>query len=457
MIVQGVDQVAITEFKAVVQDKTLSICFHWAGKGTTAVPRRGVYGPLISAISIESDSRPPDNGKKKLGIVVGAVVSAVGITAMIIGIWWKSFTGSSKSWEQDLKGLDLPTGFFTFKQVKDATNNFDATNKIGEGGFGSVYKGILSDGTTIAVKQLSSRSKQGNREFVNEIGMISGLKHPNLVRLYGCCIEGNQLLLVYEYMENNSLALVLFDPKGSQVKLDWSMRQKICLGIAKGLVFLHEESTLKIVHRDIKTTNVLLDRDLNPKISDFGLAKLDKEENTHISTRVAGTIGYMAPEYALWGYLTYKADVFSFGVVALEIVAGKNNMKYRPNENFVCLLDWALVLQQKANLVELVDPKLGSNFNKEEAVRMIKVALLCTNPSPAVRPIMSSVVSMLEGQTTVHELITDPSIYNDESRLKALRDQFDYVQQRKESSSECQSLINSSNAQDLYPISCGPR
>ncbi|PQQ01642.1 putative LRR receptor-like serine/threonine-protein kinase [Prunus yedoensis var. nudiflora] len=162
----------------------------------------------------------------------------------------------------------------------------------------------------------------------------------------------------------------------------------------RGLAFLHEESALKIVHRDIKTTNILLDRDLNSKISDFGLAKLDEEENTHISTRVAGTIGYMAPEYALWGYLTYKADVYSFGVVTLEIVAGRNNTKYRPNENFVCLVDWALVLQQKGELLELVDPRLGSDVSEEEAIRMVKVALLCINAAPALRPTMSAVVSI---------------------------------------------------------------
>ncbi|KAE8715028.1 putative LRR receptor-like serine/threonine-protein kinase [Hibiscus syriacus] len=210
-------------------------------------------------------------------------------------------------------------------------------------------------------------------------GMISGIQHPNAVRLYGCCAEGNQLLLVY---------------RGSPTETGLANKLRICIGIAKGLAFLHEDSPLRIVHRDIKATNVLLDSDINPKISDFGLAKLDGVENTHISTRVAGTIGYMAPEYALWGYLTYKADVYSFGVVALEIVAGKNNMKYRPNENFVCFLDWALVLQQKGNLLELVDPKLGTKFDKEEATRITKVALLCTNPSPALRPTMSGVDSI---------------------------------------------------------------
>ncbi|KAK4589476.1 hypothetical protein RGQ29_020162 [Quercus rubra] len=444
---RGVDKAVVKEHKANVTDNVLMIRFYWAGKGTTAAPKRGTYGPLISAISVESDFSPHD-GKKKISIAVrvGAVVVVLLLIFMILGIlWWKGCLGGSSSGENELKGLDLQTGFFTYRQIKAATNNFNAANKIGEGGFGLVYKGILLDGTVIAVKQLSPKSKQGSREFVNEIGMISGLQHPNIVRLYGCCIEGKHLLLVYEYMENNSLAHTLFGPADGRLKLDWSARQKICVGIARGLVFLHEESTLKVVHRDIKATNVLLDRDLNPKISDFGLAKLDEEENTHISTRIAGTIGYMAPEYALRGYLTDKADVFSFGVVALEIVAGKNNMKYQPNENFVCLLDKAIVLQQKGNLMELVDPELGSEFSKKEVLRMIKVALLCTNPSPAPRPTMTAVVGMLEGGTVVDELNIDPSIYgNNEWRFEALRNQLGKSPQP--SSRESQNLSQSSNA-----------
>ncbi|KAL4627310.1 hypothetical protein ACB092_05G157500 [Castanea dentata] len=441
----GVDKAVVREYKANVTNKVLMIRFFWAGKGTTATPKRGTYGPLISAISVEADFNPPDDGKMKISIVVGAVVAVLLLIFMILGIlWWKGCLGGRKSRENELKGLDLQTGFFTYKQIKAATNNFNAANKLGEGGFGSVYKGILSDGIVIAVKQLSSKSRQGSREFVNEIGMISGLQHPNLVRLYGCCIEGKQLLLVYEYMENNSLSRALFDPVDSQLKLDWPARQKICVGIAKGLAFLHEESTLKIVHRDIKSTNVLLDRDLNPKISDFGLAKLDEEENTHISTRIAGTIGYMAPEYALWGHLTYKADVYSFGVVALEIIAGKNNMKYRPNQNFVCLLDWAIVLQQRGDLMELVDPELGFDFSKEEALRMIKVSLLCTNPSPVLRPVMTAVVNMLEGRIVIDELTRGPSIYGEEWGFEALRDQ--HGESSRPNSMESQSLVQSSNA-----------
>ncbi|WOH11969.1 hypothetical protein DCAR_0831465 [Daucus carota subsp. sativus] len=402
----GVDKAVKPKIKAVVMDKTLQVRFVYSGKGTTAVPVRGTYGPLISAISMESDNPPQDSSashrKQKIIISVSVVVLGLFLLFTSLGIaWWQGYIGNRILKEEVLRGLDLQTGVFTFQQIKAATDNFAAANKIGEGGFGSVYKGVLLDGTIIAVKQLSSKSNQGSREFVNEIGMISGLGHPNLVRLHGCCTEHKQLLLVYEFMENNSLARALFGPGNSRLDLDWPTRQKICIGIARGLVYLHEESILKIVHRDIKANNILLDKDLNPKISDFGLAKLDEKEKTHITTRVAGTIGYMAPEYALWGFLTDKADVYSFGIVALEIVAGKKNTKYHSDDNYICLLDWACNLKENGNLMELIDPRLGSEYNIEEAIRMIKVALLCTNTTPALRPTMSCVVSMLSGDISI--------------------------------------------------------
>lgn len=220
--------------------------------------------------------------------------------------------------------------------------------------------------------------------------------------------------------------------------LDWPPRLKICIGIARGLAFLHEESRLKIVHRDIKATNVLLDGNLNPKISDFGLARLNEDDKTHITTRVAGTIGYMAPEYALWGYLTYKADVYSFGVVALEIISGKNNNNYMPSSNYICLLDWACHLQQGENFTDLVDPKLGSDFNKEEVERMVKVALLCTNASPSLRPAMSEVVSMLEGRITIPSVIPGPNSYSEDLRFKAMRDFHEETQKHNLSLSSTQ-------------------
>ncbi|XWS27387.1 hypothetical protein CRYUN_Cryun26dG0110800 [Craigia yunnanensis] len=416
----GVGRGITREFNVDVNGSTLEIHLYWRGKGTTAIPDRGVYGPLISAITVTPNFKVDTGEGFSAGAIAGIVIgSCVIVILLLIILRLKGYLGGKDNENNELHGLDLQTGYFSLRQIKAATNNFDSANKIGEGGFGPVYKGVLSDGIIIAVKQLSSKSKQGNREFVNEIGMISALQHPNLVKLHGCCIEGNQLLLIYEYLENNSLARALFGRDEHRLTLDWSTRKKICLGIARGLAYLHEESRLKIVHRDIKATNVLLDKDLNAKISDFGLAKLDEEENTHISTRIAGTIGYMAPEYAMRGYLTDKADVYSFGVVLLEIVSGKSNTNYRPKEEFVYLLDWAYVQQEQGNLLELVDPSLGSKYSKEEALRMLNLALLCTNPSPTLRPSMSSVVSMIEGKIPVKAPLIKRKDAEQDARFKA--------------------------------------
>ncbi|XP_068666649.1 probable leucine-rich repeat receptor-like serine/threonine-protein kinase At3g14840 [Aristolochia californica] len=454
----GAGKAIVKNFPAVVIRNTLEIRFIWAGKGTTAIPVRGTYGPLISAISVNPNFVPPSEDGKKISAlaVTGIVVGALCVVSVVLGIlWWKGCLCGQPLRDPELRGLDLQTGSFTLRQIKAATNNFDDANKIGEGGFGPVFKGLLSDGTIIAVKQLSSKSKQGNREFVNEIGMISALQHPNLVKLYGCCIEGNQLLLVYEYMENNSLARALWGPEEKRLKLDWPTRYRICTGIAKGLTYLHEESRLKIVHRDIKTTNVLLDKYLKPKISDFGLAKLDDEDNSHISTRVAGTFGYMAPEYAMRGYLTDKADVYSFGIVALEIVSGKSNANYRPKEDCVYLLDWVYVLKERGDLMELIDPKLGSDFDKEEVMGMINMALQCSNSSPSLRPTMSAVVSMLEGRTAVQKVISDPSFSSDDLRFRAMVDhlQQNHKQSQTHSVSTDGPWTGSSvSGPDLYPV-----
>ncbi|KAK1555340.1 hypothetical protein Q3G72_025119 [Acer saccharum] len=319
------------------------------------------------------------------------------VFSIMIFVFWRRYSRNKRR-RRDLKGLDLQTGTFTFKQLKAATDNFNSANKLGEGGFGAVYKGQLSDGTIIAVKQLSSKSRQGNR---------------------------SQLLLVYEYMENNCLAHALFGKQGSEtstLKLDWETRQKICVGIAR--------------------------------------AKLKEEDDTHISTRVAGTVGYMAPEYALWGHLTEKADVYSFGVLALEIASGRNNANSRAKKECVCLLEVAFDLQQNGNLMEIVDPKLEDKFNKEEAERMIKVGLLCSNADPALRPTMSEAVSMLEAQITVQEVASDPSIYGHDLQIKQLKG---YYQQKHDQSSSGSSAPNyfsertgvgssTTSAHDLYPV-----
>ncbi|CAN6872350.1 unnamed protein product [Brassica oleracea] len=417
----GTHKEVIKEVNTTVTDNTLEIRLYWAGKGTTIIPKRGNYGSLISAISV-CPSYESECGAQVHPLLVRKAHKPriypliLVITALILSLAFLIF--GAFYWKKCVRNEDSgKRGSFSLKQLKVATDNFDPLNKIGEGGFGSVYKGQLPDGTLIAVKKLSSKSCQGNKEFVNEIGMIACLQHPNLVKLYGCCCENNQLLLVYEYLENNCLADALFGRSG--LKLEWGTRQKICLGIARGLAFLHEDSAVKIIHRDIKGTNVLLDKDLNSKISDFGLARLHEDEKSHITTKVAGTIGYMAPEYVMRGHLTEKADVYSFGVVAMEIVSGKSNANYTPdNECCVGLLDWAFVLQKKGAFSEILDPKLEGVFDVMEAERMIKISLLCSNKSPTLRPTMSEVVKMLEGETEIEQIIADPGVYGDELRFK---------------------------------------
>ncbi|CAF2159746.1 unnamed protein product [Brassica napus] len=406
----------VKEANVNVANHLLEIRLYWAGKGTTLIPQRGNYGPIISAISLCHSSLGPGCGAEKTihrtnyPLIFGITGALLAVMLLALGLYaQKRCRGDKNTRERDLRAQGLQTVCFTWRQLQAATNNFNEAKKLGEGGFGSVFKGELSDGTIIAVKQLSAKSCQGNREFVNEIGMISGLNHPNLVKLYGCCVEKNQLLLVYEYMENNSLALALNGE--SAPNLDWAARQRICVGIARGLEFLHEGSMIRMVHRDIKTTNVLLDADLNAKISDFGLARLHEEEHTHISTKIAGTIGYMAPEYALYGELTEKADVFSFGVVAMEIVSGKSNTKQKGSADHVWLIKWARKLQQTGDIMDIIDPVLEGDFNRKEAERMIKVSLVCTNSSPLLRPTMSEVVQMLEGEIEITQVLSDPGLY----------------------------------------------
>ncbi|KAD6794491.1 hypothetical protein E3N88_05387 [Mikania micrantha] len=379
-----------------VNGSTLEIHLYWAGKGTTAIPDRGVYGPLISAITVTPNFEIPTDGLSG-GAIAGIVVGSCAFVVLVLFVLWKKgYLGGDKE-DKELRALELQTGYFSLRQIKAATRNFDSANKIGEGGFGPVYKGVLSDGSEIAVKQLSSKSKQGNREFVTEIGMISALQHPNLVKLYGCCIEGKELLLVYEYLENNSLARALFGKEDQRLNLDWATRQKICIQVARGLAYLHEESSLLLYYCFIIYNLYIYMRCLWYMICS----------------------GYMAPEYAMRGYLTDKADVYSFGIVALEIVSGKSNTNYRPKEEFVYLLDWAYVLQEQGSLIELVDPGLGSNFSKKEAMRMLDIALLCTNPSPTLRPAMSAVVSMLEGKIPVQTQVVKRGAMDADMRFRA--------------------------------------
>jgi serine/threonine protein kinase len=295
------------------------------------------------------------------------------------------------------------TKLYTYKEIQLATEDFSPINKVGQGGFGSVFKGTLNDGSVVAVKVLSANSMQGVREFLTEIDVIAEIEHENLVKLLGCCVEGNNRILVYGYLENNSLAQTLVGGKPSSLQFSWPTRRKICIGVAKGLAFLHEDIQPYIVHRDIKASNILLDKNLNPKISDFGLAKLIPANLTHVSTRVAGTAGYLAPEYALRGQLNRKADIYSFGVLLLEIVSGRSNTNRRLPIAEQYLLEKAWQMHERGELVQLVDTSLNGDFNLEEACKYIKIALLCTQDKPKLRPSMSTVVKMLVGEIIVND------------------------------------------------------
>ncbi|XP_058071782.1 probable LRR receptor-like serine/threonine-protein kinase At1g56140 isoform X6 [Magnolia sinica] len=306
----------------------------------------------------------------------------------------------------EIQMIDSNTQSGFGRRVLDISADSNTQKALGRRVFDIFSQGTLSDGRIVAAKQLSVASHHGNRQFVTEIVTISAVQHRNLVKLYGCCIDGDKRLLVYEYLENRSLDHALFGD--SKLHLNWPTRYRICMGTARGLTYLHEESRLRIVHRDVKASNILLDADLNPKISDFGLAKLYDDKKTHISTRVAGTIGYLAPEYALRGHLTEKADVFGFGVVALEILSGRPNTDTSLDQDKIYLLEWAWTLHEANRPLELIDPTL-SEFDNGEALRMIGVALLCTQTSPVLRPPMSRVVAMLSGDVKVSSVTSRPS------------------------------------------------
>ncbi|KAJ0837084.1 putative protein kinase RLK-Pelle-DLSV family [Helianthus annuus] len=233
---------------------------------------------------------------------------------------------------------------YNFSTIKAATNDFSENNKLGHGGFGVVYKGKLIDGTEIAVKRLAGNSQQGDIEFKNEVLLVLKLRHRNLVRLLGFSIEGKERLLIYEFLPNASLDRFVFD-QTKRILLDWEMRYNIILGIAKGLLYLHEDSRLTIIHRDMKASNVLLDAEINPKIADFGLARLFKPEETQGDTsRIVGTYGYMAPEYVRHGHFSIKSDVFSFGVLVLEIVTGQENKCFQHGESLENLLSFVSIM-----------------------------------------------------------------------------------------------------------------
>ncbi|XP_015632286.1 probable receptor-like protein kinase At2g42960 isoform X2 [Oryza sativa Japonica Group] len=286
--------------------------------------------------------------------------------------------------------------WFTLRDLEDATNGFSDDNIIGEGGYGVVYHGRLINGTDVAIKRLFNNIGQAEKEFKVEVESIGHVRHKNLVRLLGYCIEGSYRMLVYEYINNGNLDQWLHGARSQHGVLTWEARMKIILDIAKALAYLHEGIEPKVIHRDIKSSNILIDKDFTGKLSDFGLSKLLRAGKSHITTRVMGTFGYVAPEYANTGQLNEKSDVYSFGVLLLEAVTGRDPVNYGRPTDEVHLLEWIKLMASSRRAEEVVDPAMEAKPTKRQLRRALVAALKCVDPKADKRPTMGSVVRMLE-------------------------------------------------------------
>ncbi|CAN8230897.1 unnamed protein product [Cochlearia groenlandica] len=377
---------------------------------------------------VNSTNMTKEDSSGSRGIIAGIVVSLVVVTIILIVLGLVIFKRRTQKQEIELPSeflfvwfrsfdlkiqvqrfCELNIGFlnvaesvqFDLKTIESATSNFSERNKLGEGGFGEVYKGILMNGTEVAVKRLSKTSGQGDIEFKNEVVVVAKLQHRNLVRLLGFSLHGQEKLLVYEYVSNKSLDYFLFDSNKSN-QLDWTVRRNIIGGITRGILYLHQDSRLKIIHRDLKASNILLDSEMNPKISDFGMARIfGMNQNEANTARVVGTFGYMSPEYVTHGQFSTKSDVYSFGVLILEIISGKKNSSFYKMDGLVNnLVTYVWRLWETKSLSELVDNGIRDDTNSHEIVRYIHIGLLCVQESPTDRPTMS----------TIHQMLTTSSI-----------------------------------------------
>ncbi|RDX98383.1 Proline-rich receptor-like protein kinase PERK8, partial [Mucuna pruriens] len=422
-------------------------------------PKTAAGGPTVSLPSLPTEkptARPTNDGTNNMAtnaipshsgglgtggsVAIGIVVGFIVLSLLVMAVWFlqkkkkkdtgsrggyaapSPFTSSHNSGTLFLKpqspanilgsasgsdfgyspsepgGVSGSRSWFTYEELIQATDGFSAHKLLGEGGFGCVYKGLLIDGREVAVKQLKIGGGQGEREFRAEVEIISRVHHRHLVSLVGYCISEHQRLLVYDYVPNNTLHYHLHDE--NRPVLDWPTRVKVAAGAARGIAYLHEDCHPRIIHRDIKSSNILLDQNYEARVSDFGLAKLALDSNTHVTTRVMGTFGYMAPEYATSGKLTEKSDVYSFGVVLLELITGRKPVDASQPIGDESLVEWARPLLAEAleneDLEILVDPRLGKNYNGNEMFRMMEAAAACVRHSSVKRPRMSQVVRALD-------------------------------------------------------------
>ncbi|KAH6820508.1 hypothetical protein C2S53_008781 [Perilla frutescens var. hirtella] len=395
-------------------------CWYWIGKDL--VWEQDLDGSTEKIYVLQSSG----TGKKKkfIGIILG-VVSAAAL--LILGLACLIIRNRRVKMEEELHELLTLDGcrgtfelenrgannhhlkLFTHASILSATRNFSSNNKLGEGGFGPVYKGRTAEGQDIAVKLLSRQSGQGLLEFKNELILISELQHVNLVKLIGFCVHKDDKMIIYDYMPNKSLDFFLFS-ESKRAQLDWQKRFSIIEGTAQGLVYLHKHSRLKIIHRDLKPNNILLDENMTPKISDFGLARIFKEDSGEANTnRRVGTYGYMAPEYAMQGIFSVKSDVYSFGVLVLEIVSGRRNSSFHNIEGPLSIVEYAWEMWRKDCALELMDPMLRGSCIIDQLQKCIQIGLLCVENNAADRPTIEDVLSMLKNDTATLPMPTNPA------------------------------------------------
>ncbi|KAL9661212.1 hypothetical protein QQ045_026034 [Rhodiola kirilowii] len=358
-----------------------------------------------------------DGGSQdRIVLVVILVLASVSVTALLVAFIYYCYisnkvakrfkSNKGDDYEDRISLPDLRVSVdkglqvFTFKQLQSATGGLGKSNVIGHGGFGLVYRGVLNDGRKVAVKLMDQAGKQGEEEFKVEVDLLSRIRSPYLLSLIGYCSDRNHKLLVYEFMANGGLQEHLYPISGSNAvysKLDWDTRLRIALDAAKGLEYLHEQLSPPVIHRDFKSSNILLDKNFSAKVSDFGLAKLGSEKaGGHVSTRVLGTQGYVAPEYALTGHLTTKSDIYSYGVVLLELLTGRVpvDMKRPPGEGV--LVSWALPrLTDREKVISIMDPVLEGQYSPKEVVQVAAIAAMCVQPEADYRPLMADVVQSL--------------------------------------------------------------
>ncbi|KAF8079950.1 hypothetical protein N665_0989s0017 [Sinapis alba] len=361
-------------------------------------------------------SSPPPSGKGgNSNVLAISVVVPIIVVVLLFGACYCFLAKKTSDTAPDFDAGDGITTIeslqLDYRTIQAATDNFSENNKIGRGGFGEVYKGTFSNGTEVAAKKLSKSSEQGDIEFMNEVVVVAKLQHRNLVRLLGFSLNRRERILVYEYVHNKSLDYFLFDT-AKQGQLDWRRRYTIIEGIARGILYLHQDSRFTIIHRDLKASNVLLDVDMNPKIADFGMAKIFGIDQTQGNTsRIVGTYGYMSPEYAMHGHFSKKSDVYSFGVLVLEIISGKKNSKFYEIDGAHDLVTYIWRIWRNRTMLDIVDPAIIDNFQKSEVVRCIHIGLLCVQEDHIDRPTMRTILMMLTSNTVTLPVPRQPGYF----------------------------------------------